>query len=89
MTTHTRKNSGTCSHSTTVVLTDQGKIESIQVQGGCNGNLKGISQLLAGMDAADAVRRMRGTTCGLRRTSCPDQIALALTEALALQGKTV
>ena len=43
---------------------------------------KGISSLLVGMDAADAIRRMRGTTCGPRPTSCPDQISLALEEAL-------
>ena len=42
--------------------------------GGCNGNLKGICQLLQGMPAAEAIRRMEGTTCGPRATSCPDEI---------------
>ena len=82
MITHTRKNSGTCSRSTTVTLNDDGTSHSIEVVGGCNGNLKGVSSLLVGMDAADAIRRMRGTTCGPRSTSCPDQISLALEEAL-------
>ena len=82
MTTITRKNSGTCSRSTTVTLNDDGTIHSIEVVGGCNGNLKGISSLLVGMDAANAIRRMRGTTCGPRPTSCPDQIAQALKGAL-------
>ena len=82
MITHTRKNSGTCSRSTTVTLNDDGTIHSIEVVGGCNGNLKGICQLLAGMKAEDAIARMAGTTCGSKPTSCPDQISKALQEAL-------
>lgn len=80
--TYTRKNSGTCSTETRVTLAADGTIEQVQVRGGCNGNLKGISQLLKGMKAEDAVARMQGTRCGPRPTSCPDQIALALKEAL-------
>ena len=57
--------------------------ESIEVIGGCNGNLKGISRLLKGMKAEDAIARMEGTTCGPRPTSCPDQIAQNLKRALA------
>lgn len=87
MTSYTRKNRGTCSRSTTVTLADDGTIQEIAVQGGCNGNLKGICMLLQGMPAADAIARMEGTTCGFRSTSCPDQIAHALKEALAQQGK--
>ena len=83
MTTYTRKNKGTCSQSTTVTLADDGTIQELNVQGGCNGNLKGICSLLKGMKAQDAIGRMRGTTCGSRPTSCPDQIAQALEEALA------
>ena len=83
MTTYTRKNVGTCSRSTTVTLNDDGTIRDIQILGGCNGNLKGIRGLLIGMGAAEAARRMEGTTCGPRPTSCPDQIARALKEALA------
>ena len=49
----------------------------------CNGNLKGISRLLKGMKAEDAIARMEGTTCGPRPTSCPDQIAQNLKRALA------
>ncbi len=80
--TYTRKNSGTCSTQTQVSLAADGTIEEVQVKGGCNGNLKGICQLLKGMPARDAIARMQGTTCGPRPTSCPDQIALALKEAL-------
>lgn len=81
--TYERKNQGTCSVLTRVDLADDHTIRKVEVIGGCNGNLKGISQLLAGMKAEDAVARMRGTTCGPRPTSCPDQIARALEEALA------
>ena len=88
MITHTRKNSGTCSRSTNVTLNDDGTIQKIEVTGGCNGNLKGVSSLLVGMDAADAIRRMKGTTCGPRSTSCPDQIAQALQETLDLQKRS-
>ena len=60
-----------------------GVIKSLEVVGGCNGNLKGISRLLKGMKAEDAIARMEGTTCGPRPTSCPDQIAKNLKKALA------
>lgn len=86
MTTYSRKNHGTCSRSTTVTLAEDGTIQQLEVVGGCNGNLNGISKLLVGMPAAEAIRRMAGTTCGLRPTSCPDQIAKALKEALAQQN---
>ena len=75
-------NVGTCSKQTNIVLSDDHTIESVEVIGGCNGNLKGISRLLKGMKAEDAIARMEGTTCGPRPTSCPDQLAEALTEAL-------
>ena len=68
-------NVGTCSRQTNIVLNDDHTIESVEVIGGCNGNLKGISRLLKGMKAEDAITRMEGTTCGPRPTSCPDQIA--------------
>lgn len=82
MITYTRKNQGTCSRSTTVNLNDDGVIESIEVLGGCDGNLKGISSLVIGMKAEDAIERMSGITCGPRKSSCPDQISQALREAL-------
>ncbi|EJW95570.1 hypothetical protein EVA_16324, partial [gut metagenome] len=69
MITYTRKNSGTCSRSTTVNLNDDGIIQGIEVVGGCNGNLKGISSLVVGMKAEDAIARMSGITCGPRKTS--------------------
>ena len=81
--TYTYNNKGTCSVRTIVELNDDHTIASIEVIGGCNGNLKGISRLLKGMKAEDAIERMEGTTCGPRPTSCPDQIAKNLKKALA------
>lgn len=79
-------NHGTCSRETLITLNEDHTIEAIQVMGGCNGNLKGISSLLQGMKAEDAIARMEGTTCGPRPTSCPDQIAQNLRRALAELG---
>ena len=81
--THTHRNRGVCSLSTTVELTSDHTIENVSVTGGCNGNLKGISAFLKGMKAEDAITRLKGMTCGLKSTSCPDQIAVALEEAIA------
>jgi uncharacterized protein (TIGR03905 family) len=73
---------GTCSRQIKVQLTD-GVIDSVQFVGGCNGNTKGIAQLVKGMKAEDVIARVKGTDCRGRGTSCPDQLALALEEALA------
>ena len=61
-------NKGTCSKQTNFVLNDDHTIASIEVVGGCNGNLKGICQLLTGMKAEDAIARLDGTLCGFRGT---------------------
>ncbi|MBQ2865398.1 MAG: TIGR03905 family TSCPD domain-containing protein [Clostridia bacterium] len=60
------------------ITTEDGVIKSINIEGGCSGNLAGISKLLVGMEISDAISRMEGTTCGLKPTSCPDQISQAL-----------
>ena len=73
-------NKGTCSKQTNFVLNDDHTIASIEVIGGCNGNLKGICQLVTGMKAEDVIARLDGTLCGFRNTSCPDQIAQNLAE---------
>lgn len=80
--THVRKNKGTCSHATSVTLSQNGIIEDIKVMDGCDGNLKGVCTLLKGMPATDAIERLRGIRCESKATSCPDQIALCLAEAL-------
>ena len=76
------KTKGTCSQKIFFDIEDN-KVKNVQFIGGCNGNLKGISRLLKGMKAEDAIERMEGTTCGPRPTSCPDQIAKNLKKALA------
>lgn len=70
---------GVCSRQMNFEVED-GKIVSLNVVGGCNGNLKGIARLLVGMDVHEAIRRLEGTECGSKNTSCPDQIAKALKE---------
>ncbi len=72
---------GVCSKQYTIKLRD-GVIEDITVVGGCNGNLKGIRSLIIGQKAEDVIPRLSGIKCGMRGTSCPDQISIALTEAL-------
>jgi uncharacterized protein (TIGR03905 family) len=84
--TFTYPNQGTCSRMTKIELNDDHTIESIEVMGGCNGNLKGICSLLKGQKAEDVIARMEGITCGPRPTSCPDQIAQNLRKALAELG---
>ena len=71
---------GVCSRSFQIEVED-GVIRSVQVVGGCDGNLKGLSSLLAGMKVEEAVQRMEGIRCGGKPTSCPDQLAQALKSA--------
>ena len=75
------KTKGTCSQKIFFDIEDN-KVKNVQFIGGCNGNLKGICQLLTGMKAEDAIARLDGTLCGFRSTSCPDQIAKNLKKAL-------
>ncbi len=72
---------GVCSREFVIDVED-GVIRSIQITGGCHGNLQGISSLLKGMQVEDAISRMEGIRCGMKSTSCPDQIAQALKKAL-------
>ena len=68
---------GVCSRKITIELKDD-VIESVKVLGGCSGNLQGLSSLLQGMRRDEAIRRLEGIRCGMKPTSCPDQIAQAL-----------
>lgn len=76
------KTKGTCSQKIFITIED-GKIVSVEFLGGCNGNLKGISSLVQGMEIDEVIKRLEGTTCGMKSTSCPDQLATALKEAKA------
>ena len=79
--TYTYTPKGVCSQRIQVEVED-GIIRNVQVLGGCSGNLQGISSLIIGMPAREAIRRMKGIRCGMKNSSCPDQIAIALEKAL-------
>ena len=64
------------------VAVEDGIITKVEVEGGCNGNLQGISRLVVGMKAQEAIEKMEGIKCGFRPTSCPDQLSKALKKCL-------
>ena len=76
------KTKGTCSQRIFFEIED-GKVKNVQFVGGCNGNLKGIAALVEGMDAEEVISRVEGIRCGMKGTSCPDQLAKALKEVNA------
>ena len=75
------KPSGVCSRLIHVEL-DGDKIANVEFVGGCAGNTAGISSLVKGMDAHEVIKRLEGTKCGARPTSCPDQLSKALKQSL-------
>ena len=75
---------GVCSRNITFDIAD-GRVTGVRFDGGCNGNTQGIASLVEGMPADEAIRRMEGIQCGFKGTSCPDQLAKAIKEALAQQ----
>lgn len=79
--TYTYTPKGVCSRKMTVEL-DGDIIKNVRIEGGCHGNLQAISRLVVGMKVGDAIERMKGIRCGFKPTSCPDQLSLALEEAL-------
>ena len=78
------KTKGTCSSRILFDIED-GKVRNVQFIGGCNGNLKGIGALVDGMDVDEVISRTQGITCGMKPTSCPDQLARALEQAKTAQ----
>ena len=81
---YTYKPKGVCSRSIHVQLRDDGKtLENVEFVGGCSGNLKAISKLVAGMPVDIVTEKLRGNTCGPRSTSCADQMCAALDQAAA------
>ena len=73
--------SGVCSRSITIDIDENDVIQSVTFFGGCNGNLKGIGALVEGMEIDDVISRVEGICCGMRSSSCPDQLAQALKAA--------
>lgn len=74
------KTQGTCSQMIFFDIEDN-KVKNVKFMGGCNGNLKGIAALVEGMDVDEVISRVEGVKCGMKRTSCPDQLAQALKAA--------
>lgn len=72
---------GVCSRSILVEL-DGDKVKKVQFMGGCAGNTQGVARLVEGMDVQEAIKRLRGIKCGMRPSSCPDQLSIALEKAL-------
>jgi len=79
---HEYKPVKTCSTKIEFDLSDDNKISGIRFTDGCNGNLNAISALAEGMDAEALINMLKGTPCGRRKTSCPDQLAQAVEQAL-------
>ena len=73
---------GICASAIDVEL-DGDIVRSVKFTGGCDGNHKGLCALVQGMEAEEAIKRLRGITCGFRNTSCPDQLAVCLEKFLA------
>lgn len=80
---HTYIPRGVCSRMIEVEIEDD-VIVSCKFLGGCSGNTQGVAKLVVGMDANDAIEKLKGINCGGRGTSCPDQLANALEEALGM-----
>lgn len=75
------KTRGVCSMQINFDIEDN-KVRNVKFLGGCSGNTQGVAALIEGMDVNDAISRMKGIKCGPRSTSCPDQLACALEQAL-------
>ena len=78
---YTYKTRGTCSSQITFEIVD-GRVYNVHFTGGCNGNLKAVSALVEGLTVEEVEKRVSGIRCGFKSTSCSDQLATALREAL-------
>lgn len=72
---------GVCSQNIIVEL-DGDTVKHVEFIGGCSGNTQGVARLVEGMKAGEAIKRLEGIRCGMRPTSCPDQLSKALRQAL-------
>lgn len=80
--TYRYRTRGTCARGITFDIDPAGRVCNVKFEGGCSGNTQGVARLVEGMDANEAVRRLSGIRCGVKSTSCPDQLATAIQEAL-------
>ncbi len=76
---------GVCSRGIEIEL-ENGIIQNVEFHGGCAGNTQGVATLCRGMRAEEAIERLSGIRCGFKSTSCPDQLSIALKEALAKEN---
>lgn len=76
---YTYEPKGVCSYEM-VINIDGDTIKKVNIKGGCAGNTVGVSRLVEGMQIDEAIKRLKGIPCGMRGTSCPDQLARALEE---------
>ena len=75
------KTKGVCSQAIQFDIIED-KVHNVQFIGGCSGNTQGVARLIEGMDVKEAISRLDGIRCGFRPTSCPDQLANALKQAI-------
>ena len=80
--TYTYTPHGVCSRQINFELDDDWKVRNVKFVGGCAGNTQGVAALIEGMDAEEAIKRLKGIDCRGRGTSCPDQLANAIEEAV-------
>lgn len=80
------KPQGVCSREMIIEI-ENGIIKKVNIIGGCAGNTVGVSRLIEGMTVEEAIRRMKGIPCGTRSTSCPDQLSIALEQALQAEKR--
>ena len=78
----TYQTKGVCSRAIDIEI-ENGIVEKVTYNGGCSGNTQGVAALVQGMKIEEAIRRLSGIRCGMKSTSCPDQLATALKEYLA------
>ena len=79
---YTYRTQGTCSQAIEFEIVD-GVVKNVQFYGGCSGNTQGVATLVEGMKAEDIIAKLEGIRCGFKSTSCPDQLAKAIKQALA------
>ena len=79
---YTYKTTGTCAKQISFDIDENNLVHNVSFVGGCNGNLKAISKLVEGMDANKVIEILEGNICGMKNTSCADQLAKALKEKI-------
>lgn len=77
------KTKGVCASAISFDIDAENKVRNVKFAGGCSGNTQGVGALVEGMDVNEAITRMEGIRCGFKSTSCPDQLAKALKQAIA------